>query len=195
MAPAGCRTHRHVSHELLQNMIISYIIYITSHLGHTRHMHMPCKNKLDVLYFVVASFTWLLRATYKNRSYLRKATTVIYKLPFNHLHGPPLSNQIMTKVGETDTCQPLYAIQVTCQARNRSLVRGQVKLVWAASIPQYPKYKITKEGSKLNINAHNKIMFYSCKTSTHRSWLWYHWWESLHGKQKNFLRIHPRSIY
>ena len=24
--------------------------------------NMPCKNKLDVLYFVVASFTWLLRA-------------------------------------------------------------------------------------------------------------------------------------
>ena len=23
---------------------------------------MPCKNKLDVLYFVVASFMWLLRA-------------------------------------------------------------------------------------------------------------------------------------
>ena len=44
---------------------------------------MPCKNKLDVLYFVLANFTWLQRAKYKNRSYLRKATTVIYKLPFN----------------------------------------------------------------------------------------------------------------
>ena len=35
------------------------------------HHNMPCKNKLDILYFVVASFTWLLRASSKNRSYLR----------------------------------------------------------------------------------------------------------------------------
>ena len=33
---------------------------------------IPCKNKLDVLYFVVASFTWLLRVSSKNDSYLRK---------------------------------------------------------------------------------------------------------------------------
>jgi hypothetical protein len=58
---------------------------------------MPCKNKLDVLYFVVAIFTWLLGAIYKNHSYLRKATTVIYKLPFNLLQGPLLSNQIQLK--------------------------------------------------------------------------------------------------
>ena len=83
MAPAGCRTHRHASRERLQNMIISYITYITSYLAIPHHM--PCKNKLDVLYFVLANFTWLLRATYKNHSYLRKATTVIYKLPFNLL--------------------------------------------------------------------------------------------------------------
>ena len=36
------------------------------------HHNMPCRNKLDVLYFVVASFTWLLWATSKNRSYLPK---------------------------------------------------------------------------------------------------------------------------
>ena len=40
---------------------------------------MPCKNKLAVLYFVVASFTWLLRASSKNHSYLRKTTMVIIK--------------------------------------------------------------------------------------------------------------------
>ena len=39
------------------------------------HHNMPCKNKLDVLYFVVASFTWLS----KNRSYLRIKTTTIYR--------------------------------------------------------------------------------------------------------------------
>ena len=36
-------------------------IYISSRLTISHH-NMPCKNKLDVLYFVVASFMWLLRA-------------------------------------------------------------------------------------------------------------------------------------
>src|SRR3990170_8104711 len=48
--------HQHISHHILT----------------ISHHNMPCKNKLDVLYFVVASFTWLLRASSKNRSYLRK---------------------------------------------------------------------------------------------------------------------------
>ena len=43
------------------------------------HHNMPCKNKLDVFCFVVASFTWLLRASRKNRSYLRKTKTAIIK--------------------------------------------------------------------------------------------------------------------
>src|SRR6187399_2223347 len=37
-------------------------IHITHHVLTISHHNMPCKNKLDVLYFVVASFTWLLRA-------------------------------------------------------------------------------------------------------------------------------------
>ena len=45
------------------------------------HHNMPCKNKLDVLYFIVASFTWLLQASSKNRAYLRiKTTRVIYQV-------------------------------------------------------------------------------------------------------------------
>src|SRR5215216_2049144 len=64
----------------LQNMIISYNnVYHIMSLTISYHS-IPCKNKLDVLYFVVASFTWLLRATSKNRSYLRKSTTVIYQV-------------------------------------------------------------------------------------------------------------------
>ena len=56
--------------NLLQNMIISYInIYHITFLAIPHH-NMACKNKLDVLYFVVASFMWLLRASSKNRSYL-----------------------------------------------------------------------------------------------------------------------------
>ena len=55
----------------LQNMIISYnnVYHIMSWPYHITTC--PCKNKLDFLYFVVASFTWLLWASSKNRSYLR----------------------------------------------------------------------------------------------------------------------------
>ena len=57
--------------NLLQNMIISYInIYHITFLAIPHH-NMLRKNKLDVLYFVVASFTWLLWASSKNHSYLR----------------------------------------------------------------------------------------------------------------------------
>jgi hypothetical protein len=85
MAPVGCHTHRHASHE----PITKHDHLIHQHISHRvlaiLHHNMPCKNKLDVVYFVVANFTWLLWATSKNRSYLRKATTVIIKLPFNLL--------------------------------------------------------------------------------------------------------------
>ena len=38
---------------------------------------MPCKNKLDVLYFVVASFYVAATGLSKNQSYLRIKTTTI----------------------------------------------------------------------------------------------------------------------
>ena len=60
----------------LQNMIISYN-KIQHHALTISHHNMPCKNKLDVLYFVVASFTWLLWALSKNQSHLRIKTTTI----------------------------------------------------------------------------------------------------------------------
>ena len=47
---------------------------LSHHVLTISHHNMPCKNKLDVLYFVVASFTWLLRASSKNQSYLRIKT-------------------------------------------------------------------------------------------------------------------------
>ena len=59
-------------HDHLIQQFISYHVLTISH--HSK----PCKNKLDVLYFVVASFTWLLRASSKNRSYLRIKTTMIF---------------------------------------------------------------------------------------------------------------------
>ena len=69
---------------------------------------MPCKNKLDVLYFFVASFTWLLRASSKDRSYLRIKTTKIFRQVccFNLQQGPAAVKFYSTKVGETDTRHP-----------------------------------------------------------------------------------------
>ena len=53
--------------------------FISRHVLTISHHNMPCKNKLDVLYFVVASFSWLLQASSKNRSYLRIKTTTIVR--------------------------------------------------------------------------------------------------------------------
>ena len=74
---------------------------------------MPCKNKLDVLYFVVASFTWLLRAEQELFLPTTKTTTVNYQVCcFNLLQGPGAVKFDSTKVGETDTRQP-----PVCKAR------------------------------------------------------------------------------
>ena len=42
--------------HLIQQIISHHVLTISHH-------NMPCKNKLDVLYFVVASFMWLLWAS------------------------------------------------------------------------------------------------------------------------------------
>ena len=95
----------------LQNMIISYnnVYHIMSWPYHiTTCPAKTSKNKLDVLYFVVASFTWLLRPSSKNRSYLRIKTTMVFRQVccFNLLQGSAAVKFDWTKVGETDTCQP-----------------------------------------------------------------------------------------
>ena len=57
MAPAGCRTHRHASRDILQNMIISYITYITSHLGYTTsHALQKQVRRLYLLLQVLRGF-------------------------------------------------------------------------------------------------------------------------------------------
>ena len=53
--------------------------FIPHHVLTISHHSKPCKNKLDVLYFVVANFTWLLRASSKNHSYLRIKTITIFR--------------------------------------------------------------------------------------------------------------------
>ena len=99
-----------------------YQIYLIMSLAISYH-NIPYKNKLDVLHFIVACFTWLLWVTSKNRSYLRKATTVIFKLLFNLLQGPPLLNPIqLIKVGETDTRHPSLCNKLHVSRWNRSHV-------------------------------------------------------------------------
>ena len=53
--------------------------FISHHVLTISHHNKPCKNKLDVLYFVVVSFMWLLQASSKNRPYLRIKTTMIVR--------------------------------------------------------------------------------------------------------------------
>ena len=94
---------------------------MSHHVLTISHHNMMCKNKLDVLYFVVASFTWLLRASSKNRSYLRiKTTTVIYQVCcFNLLRGLAVVKFDSTKVGETDTRQPSLC-KTSCMSVGRT---------------------------------------------------------------------------
>ena len=141
MAPAGCRTHRHASHEHITKHDHLIHQHISHHVLAIPHHNMPCKNKLDVLYFVVANFTWLLWATSNNRYYLRKATAVIFKLPFNLLQGPPLSNPIQLKRERQTPASHLYANKLHVSRWNRSLVRGQVWLVRDASSHNIPESK------------------------------------------------------
>ena len=65
---------------------------------------MPCKNKLDVLYFVVANFTWLLRAEQEPFLPTHQTTTIFRQVCcFNLQQGSGVVTLDSTKVGETDT--------------------------------------------------------------------------------------------
>ena len=101
MAPASCLITVTKHDHLIQQFISHHVLTISHH-------NMSCKNKLDVLFFVVASFTWLLWASSKNCYYLRiKSTT-----KFRHVccfclqQGLAVVKFDSTKVGETDTRQP-----------------------------------------------------------------------------------------
>ena len=144
----------------LQNMIISYN-KIYHHILTISHHNMPCKNKLDILYFVVASFTWLLQAPSKNRSYLRIKTTTIFRQVccFNLQQGPGVVKLDWTKAGETDTRQP-----PVCKARrsNQSRVSVCVMSVRAASSNNTAEPKYDMLVSNMTCISHNSLVFYSC---------------------------------
>ena len=100
LLPVAGNFNKTWSSQLIQQLISHHVLTISHH-------SKPCKNKLDVLYFVVASFMWLLRASSKNHSYLRIKTTMIFHQVccFNIQQGPPIVKLDSTKVGETDTRQ------------------------------------------------------------------------------------------
>ena len=123
------------------------------------HHKQALKNKLDILYFVVASFTWLLRASSKNRSYRRKTTTMFHHVcHFNILQGPAIVKFDSTKVGETDTCQPPL-----CKTSHMSIGGTGLMCVdmqgWSGplhpTIP--PNQNKTLVVSSMTITAHNSL--------------------------------------
>ena len=82
-------------------------IYISSRLDHiTSHQALQKQVRRPPLY--CCKFTWLLRASSKNRSYLRIKTTTIFRQVccFNLQQGPSVVKLDSTKVGETDTRRP-----------------------------------------------------------------------------------------
>ena len=73
---------------------------------------MPRKNKLDVLYFVVASFTWLLQAEQEPFLRTRQKPQRGIVIAFWSSERTLFIESDSTKVGETDTHQP-----PVCKAR------------------------------------------------------------------------------
>ena len=140
--------------HLIQQFIYHHVLTISHH-------SMPCKNKLDVLYFVVASFTWLLRAeqepflpTHQNHNDFSSSMCC-----FNLQQGPGVATLGSTKVGETVTRKPPM-----CKAHreNRSRVSVRVMSVRAASSNNTAEPKYDMLVSSMTCIAHNSLVFYSC---------------------------------
>ena len=117
---------------------------ISHHVLTISHHNMPCKNKLDVLYFVVASFTWLLRASSKNRSYLwHKTTMVIYQVCCFNLHKDwSQSNSIQLKMEKHILASHLYAKLVACLSVEPVSRTWSCKVGLGRFIQQYRRIKI-----------------------------------------------------
>ena len=145
--------------------------FIFHHLLTISHHNVPCKNKLDVLYFVVASFTWLLLAFSKNLSYLRIKTTTIFRQVcfFNLQQGPAVVKLDSTKVGEIDTRQPPYATSA-CQSVEPVSRKRTCKVGPGLFILQCRRNKKRLVAARRigKLNAHNCFVFYSCIVTMHK---------------------------
>jgi hypothetical protein len=111
MAPAGC--------ELIDMQVVKHDLRI-HHIYHTHHIfwqyhiiNTPCKNKLDASNLLIACFMWLIGATLKNGSYLRKATMLILELPKSCCKSDD-------NYSERNKHPPAACVeQATCQVRSR----------------------------------------------------------------------------
>ena len=140
--------------HLIQQFIYHHVLTISHH-------SKPCKNKLDILYFVVTNFAWLLRASSKNRSYLRIKTTTIFRQVccFNLQQGPVVVKVDSTKVGETDTRQPPMCKSTSVEP---------VSWTWSCNvglgrfIQQYRRIKVWHVGKQYDYYRPQLFVFYSC---------------------------------
>ena len=141
--------------HLIQQLISHHVLTISHH-------NMPCKNKLDVLYFVVASFTWLLWALSKNQSHLRiKTTTIVCQIDSVLTFARTGRSHIgSTKVGGTVARKPPM-----CKPRreNRSRVSVRVMLVRVVSSNNTAEPKYDMLVGSMTCIVHNSLVFYSCK--------------------------------
>ena len=133
MALAGCRTHRHASHDILYNTWSSHTSHISHHvIGHIISQHTLQKQVRRPL-IVVACFTWLLWVSSKNDSYLRKNHNGDTQIDIQPSQGTPLSNPIQLEWERQTPAGHLYATKSHVSWWNRPLVSVRVRLVWAAS--------------------------------------------------------------
>jgi hypothetical protein len=118
MAPAGCVLidMQVVKHYKTWSSHTSHISY-TSHLVAIPYHKHSLQNKLDASNLLIACFMWLMGATHKKDSYLRKATMVILVLP-----------KTCCKSDEN------YSERNWHPQRSRSCQRSRVRLAWATSI-------------------------------------------------------------
>ena len=151
----------------------------------------PYKNKLDVLYFVVASFTWLLRASSKNLSYLRIRTTTIFHQVccFNLQQGPGVDTLDSTKVGEIVTRQPPMCISTSVEPVSwmRSCNVGPGHF-----IQQHRRINVWHAGKQYDYNRPQLTCVLLVHiTSTHRPGS-----DAIIGERSNFKKIlRTRKIY
>ena len=83
-------------------MIISYN-NLYNHVLTISHHNIPYKNKLDVLYFVVASFTWLLRAEQEPFLPTHQKPQCVIVIAFLSSKRTIFIESDSNKDGETDT--------------------------------------------------------------------------------------------
>ena len=141
MAPASCRTHRHASRDILYNTWSSHTSHISHHvIGHITSQHTLQKQVRRPL-IVVASFTWLLRVSSKNDSYLRKNHNGDIKVAISPSTRTASVESDSTKVGETDTRQPSLCNKVTCQLMEPVSRKRTSKVGPGRFIPQYRRIK------------------------------------------------------